>query len=460
LANLGGVRRSPDDVTGLSRAQWRRHATKLRRATPSMRFSHGKLTVWLRGLGPGLVTGAADDDPSGVATYSQAGAQFGYSLLWTVLLTLPFMAAIQLVSGRIGRATGKGVIANARALLPGRLVLPLVLLLLFANTVNVAADLAAMGEALQLVVGGPEHGHALIFGVAGLLAQIFIPYKTYARYLKWLTLALFAYVAAAFMVNVDWRLAAISALIPSRITHDSLLMIVAVLGTTISPYLFIWQAAQEIEEMEAGNEAPLRAPQPGSDRKMRQVGLDTAIGMFLSNAVAFFIVLTTAATLHERGITDIQSSAQAAEALRPLGGDFAFLLFALGIIGTGLLATPVLAGSAAYGFSEFFGWRGSLDKPLQKSKGLYGIIATATLAGVLIDFTPIDPIRMLIWSAVINGLLAPPFMAVMMIISSNPKIMRRYASPPWLKVLGWLATALMSAAAMLLMVSFVSDSFA
>ncbi len=410
---------------------------------------------WLRLLGPGLVTGAADDDPSGVATYSQAGAAFGYGLLWVVLLTTPLMLAVQLVSARIGRVTGAGVIANARLCLSRRAVAGLVILLLIANVANIAADLAAMGEALELALGGGQQDYVLAIGVAGLVAQVLAPYRLYAAFLRWTTLALFGYVAAAFAVDVDWRSAALGAISPTAPwTPQAMMMILAVLGTTISPYLFVWQAAQEIEEMGVRGRAPLRDA-ASARSELRRLRLDTSLGVVLSNIVAFFIILTTAATLHAHGITDIDSSGKAAQALRPLAGDFAFLLFALGIVGTGLLAIPVLAGSAAYAVSEAFGGSFSLEAPFRTAPGFYGIVIVATLGGAALDFTPIEPMRLLIWTALMNGAIAPPFLAAMMIVASNREVMGAQVSPTWLKTLGWTATAAMTLAVLLLAFSMI-----
>src|SRR5215831_217780 len=319
--------------------------------------------VVLRLLGPGLVTGAADDDPSGIATYSQAGAQFGYGLLWTVFLTIPFMIAIQLVSALIGRVTGKGLAANVMEVAPRWLVLALVLLLVSANTFNIAADIAAMAEALSMVIGGLNHEHALIFAAASTLLQVFVPYHRYAPVLKLLTLALFAYVATAFTVDIPWGTALLATVWPKvHVNADYFLMVVAVLGTTISPYLFFWQASQEVEEMHNGKiRRPLRELSRGGVPELDRIKVDTTVGMFFSNIIAFFIILTTASVLNANGVTSISSATEAANALRPLAGDFTFLLFAAGIIGTGLLAIPVLAGSAAYGVAEAFGWQATLE---------------------------------------------------------------------------------------------------
>ena len=412
---------------------------------PVSRPSRG---VVLRLLGPGLVTGAADDDPSGIATYSQAGAQFGYGLLWTVFLTLPFMIAIQLVSALIGRVTGKGLAANVMEIAPRWLVLALVFLLVAANTINIAADIAAMAEALSLVIGGLNHEHALIFASASTLLQVFVPYRRYAPVLKFLTLTLFAYVATAFTVKIPWSTALLATIWPkATINADYFLMVVAVLGTTISPYLFFWQASQEVEEMHKGKvRRPLRELSRGGDPELDRIKIDTTVGMFLSNIIAFFIILTTASVLNAHGVTNINSATQAAEALRPLAGDATFALFALGIIGTGLLAVPVLAGSAAYGVSEVFGWHATLEAKAPDAVGFYSIIAAATAIGFGLGFTGIDAIHMLVWSAVLNGIVAVPIMAMMMVIVANPKLMGRFKARSWLVALGWLGTAIMGVA--------------
>ena len=361
----------------------------------------------LRSLGPGLVTGAADDDPSGIATYSQAGAQFGFGLLWTVFLTTPFMIAIQLVSAYIGRVTGKGLAANVKELAPRWSVLLLVFMLVAANTFNIAADIAAMGEALSLVIGGLNHEHALIFAATSTLLQVFVPYRRYAPFLKFLTFALFAYVATALTVDVPWSKALLEAVWPRpTISTDYLMMVVAVLGTTISPYLFFWQASQEVEEMNQGRVSrPLRELAKGGRLELDRIKIDTTVGMLFSNVIAFFIILTTASVLHANGVTNINSATQAAEALRPLAGNFTFLLFALGIIGTGLLAIPVLAGSAAYGVAEAFGWHATLEAKAPEAAEFYSIIAAATVIGFGLGFTGIDAIHMLVWSAVLTASL-------------------------------------------------------
>lgn len=398
----------------------------------------------VRFLGPGLVTGAADDDPSGIATYSQAGAQFGYGLLWTVVLTWPFMVAVQLISARIGRVTGRGLAANFRDTFPRPVLLGLLAMLLVANIINIAADIAAMGEALQLMIGGGQHGHSILFAIICVVLQVVVPYRRYAPFLKWLTLVLLAYVATIFSVRVPWGQALAATVLPQiSFSFDYLLVVVAVLGTTISPYLFFWQASQEVEDMHNDHHRPLRNLRHGGGRDIDRITIDTTLGMAFSNVVAFFIILTTAVTLHAQGITDIQTSAQAAEALRPLAGDLTFFLFALGIIGTGLLAVPVLAGSAAYGLAEAMGWQASLAAKPSEARGFYAIIVAATMIGVMIDFTPLDPIRLLFWSAVINGIVAAPTIVAMMLVASNRDVMKRFAAPGILRITGWMAAAVM-----------------
>jgi NRAMP (natural resistance-associated macrophage protein)-like metal ion transporter len=407
-----------------------------------------KIRSWLRQLGPGLVTGAADDDPSGIATYSQAGAKFGYELGWTVVLTYPLMVAVQVISARLGRVTGRGLADNIRENFPAPVLYALVIMLLVANTINVAADVAAMGQSLQLVVGGPVHLYAVGFGVVCLALEVYLPYRRYVTYLKWLTLVLFAYVAVALVANVSWS-AVLSGIVRPRVplSSDMLTVIVAVFGTTISPYLFFWQAALEVEEVEANPKAHALKQSPSqAPSQLRRINIDTYVGMGLSNAIALFIIIATAATLHQSGILDIETSAQAAEALRPVAGPLAFLLFSLGIIGTGMLAIPVLAGSAAYAVAETFRWRRGLDRKPREARGFYAIVALATLGGTALTFSPIDPIRALFWSAVINGVISVPVLIVMMLLAGNAKVMGKFVSSPRLKFVGWLATAVMAAA--------------
>jgi|SRR5579864_1120647 len=410
----------------------------------------------LKQLGPGLITGAADDDPSGIASYSQAGAQFGYAMLWSVFFTTPLMIGIQIVSARIGRVTGHGLAANIREHYPRWLLYAVISLLLFANTVNIAADLGAMAAALQLLIGGHSGLYIVAFAMVSLGLQVFIPFPRYAPILKWMTLSLFAYVATVFVVRVPWLDVAWGTLVP-RISHsaDYLLMLVAVFGTTISPYLFFWQASQEVEEQRAADgEEPLLEAPGQAKAHLRRISIDTYIGMSFSNLVAFFIMLTTAVTLNVHGITDIQTSAQAAEALRPIAGEFAFLFFAAGIVGTGMLAVPVLAGSAAYAVSESFRWPIGLGLQLMEARGFYSILIAATSIGVALNFTGIDPVKALIWSAVVNGVISVPIMAVMMLMAARADIMGPFTVRRRLKFLGWLATVVMALAVAAMFLTF------
>jgi NRAMP (natural resistance-associated macrophage protein)-like metal ion transporter len=405
-------------------------------------------TPLLKRLGPGLITGAADDDPSGIATYSQAGAQYGYGLLWSVLLTTPMMVGIQIVSARIGRVTGHGLAANIRDHFPPWLLHGIVALLVVANTINIAADLGAMGNALELLVGGNAKIHIVFFALLSLTLQIFIPFPRYAPILKWLTLSLLGYVGTVLVVSVPWQEATLAALMPRvQFRAEYISTLVAVLGTTISPYLFFWQASQEVEEQRAapGDEPLLAAPVQAHEH-LRRIKFDTWIGMTFSNLIALSIMLTTAATLHANGITQIDTASQAAQALRPIAGNFAFLLFAASIVGTGLLAVPVLAGSAAYAVAESRRWPIGLGLPLMEARGFYGVLSAATLIGVALDFSGVDPIKALIFSAVVNGVIAVPIMAVMMLLAAKPEVMGPFVVKRRLRVLGWLSTAVMAAA--------------
>jgi NRAMP (natural resistance-associated macrophage protein)-like metal ion transporter len=407
-----------------------------------------RVTKILRPLGPGLLTGAADDDPSGIATYAQAGAQLGYTLCWTMFLTTPFMVAIQIVSARVGAVTGRGLAANLRQALPSPLLYGLLVLFALANIFNIAADIAAMGEAVRLLIGGPARFYALAFGVVCLAVQIYVPYRPYARYMKWLTLVLFAYVATAFTIEIPWDRVLLSTFFPSVAwDRDTALLLVAVLGTTISPYLFFWQASLEVEERrikERKKQAPLKNGTASVRERFKPLVIDTWVGMALSNIVGFFIIVTTAATLHGNGDTYIETAADAAEALRPLAGPFTFLLFSLGIIGTGLLAVPALAGSVAYAGAETLGWTNSLGLAPQRARGFYLIIGAATLIGALGALGPINPMTMLVWSAVFNGIVAVPLMIGMMLVISDADIMGKFAASRTLTIFGWLATLLMT----------------
>lgn len=399
-------------------------------------------------LGPGLITGASDDDPSGIATYSQTGAQFGFRLAWVMLFSWPLMCAIQEISARIGRVTGRGIAGNLKQHYPAPLLYGIVALLVVANTINLGADIGAMAAALRLLIGGPMLVYVGLFVLAILLLETFVDYARYVSVLKWLTLSLFAYFAVAFSVHVPWAEVGRDLVIP-RISTDKayLTVIVAILGTTISPYLFFWQAEQEVEEVKERDGAKPLERAPGQARgELTRIRIDTVVGMALSNLVALFIIVTTAATLHAHGVTDIQTSAQAAEALRPVAGRFVFLVFGLGIIGTGMLAVPVLAGSSAYALGEAFGWHVGLARKPERAKAFYATIAAAMIIGGLINFTPIDPIKALFWSAVINGIVAVPVMIMMMLLSSNQSAMGHFRLPRLLKWLGWLSALAMGAA--------------
>jgi NRAMP (natural resistance-associated macrophage protein)-like metal ion transporter len=402
----------------------------------------------LQVLGPGLITGASDDDPSGIATYSQAGAQFGYMLGWTLLFSYPLMVAIQQISAQIGRVTGFGIAGNLRRHYARPLLFGLVGLLLVANTINLGADLGAMGASLRLLIGGPTLLYVIAFGLFSVTLEIFARYSRYVSILKWLSLSLFAYVATVLVVGVSWQ-DVLRGLVP-RFTTDgkTITVIVAILGTTISPYLFFWQANVEVEdEQENPVSKPLNAKPQDAPKELERIRLDTYIGMGFSNLVALFIILSTAATLHAHGVTDIQSSSDAAEALRPIAGKFAFAVFALGIIGTGMLALPVLAGSAAYAVGEVFDWPVGLAREPRRAKAFYATIAGATAVGAALNFTPLDPVKALFWSAVVNGVVAVPIMVLIMLMAANPKIMGQFVLAKPLKMMGWLATLVMAAAA-------------
>jgi NRAMP (natural resistance-associated macrophage protein)-like metal ion transporter len=407
-------------------------------------------------VGPGLVTGASDDDPSGIATYSQAGAQFGYGTLWLTLFSYPLMCAIQEISARIGRVTGVGISANIRKAYPRPVVFAIVAMLLISSVFNLGADLGAMGESAHMLMGGPAWVHLLVMGLISIVLQIFVPYTRYVKYLKFLVLSLMAYVVTAFLVHIDWRSALMATIVPPiKIFHgDYLTMVVAVLGTTISPYLFFWQASQEAEEVQVRpEEKPLNRAPAQAPKQLRRIRIDTYAGMAVSNAVAFFIMLTAAATLHAHGNTAIQTATQAASALEPLAGRFAYALFAAGIIVTGLLAVPVLAGAAAYAVGEAMHWRVGLEvKPARATK-FYITLGVATLVGLALNFVRFDPIRSLFIAAVINGLLAAPVMALMMLMTRNPKIMGKFTLPLYLQVVGWIGTISMFGASAAFLIS-------
>jgi len=404
-------------------------------------------------LGPGLITGVADDDPSGIATYSQAGAQFGLNMLWTMPLAYPLMSAIQIMCAQIGRVTGKGLAANIKAAFPSIVLKGVVLLLLIANTLNIAADVAAMGEVAELVSGIDRHLMTAVFVAVTLLLQIFVPYHRYVFFLKWLTLSLLAYAAVLFTVHVPWAEVALRTVWPRlTLNFSTAAVVLAVFGTTISPYLFFWQASEEVEDMHAKRGASLLRDTSAAPSELRRIQWDTWSGMLYSDLTAYFIILATAVTLNVSGITDIETAAQAASALRPLAGDFAFLLFALGILGVGLIGVPVLAGSAAYALAEAMDWQSGLERKAKDARGFYGVIAVSVLAALLIQYSPISPMKALFWSAVINGVVAVPLMVVIILIASSKTMMGAFTSSRSIVVLGWIGAAIMGLSAVLMLV--------
>ncbi len=407
-------------------------------------------------VGPGLITAVADDDPSGIATYSQAGAQFGLNMLWTMPLTFPLMAAIQSMCALIGRVTGRGLAANIKSAFPPIVLRCVVALLLVANVLNIAADVAAMGEVAELVTGFNRHLMTAFFVIGTLLLQVLVPYHRYVSFLKWLTLSLLGYAAVLFTVHVPWSQVALHTFWP-RFTPNAAAaaVVVGVFGTTISPYLFFWQASEEVEDMQAQKGAvALLRDAAAAPAELRRIRWDTWSGMFYSNLTAYFIILATALTLHVAGITDITTAAQAATALRPVAGNFAFLLFALGILGVGLIGVPVLAGSGAYALSEAMGWKWGLERRATDARGFYGVIAVSVLCGLLIQYSPISPMKALFWSAVINGVVAVPLMAIIILLVSRRSVVGAFTASRPIIVLGWIATAIMGAAAVRM---FVGD---
>lgn len=424
------------------------HTTTRIEEQPASETSRNPVLRLLRILGPGLVTGAADDDPSGIGTYSQVGAQFGYQMGWTVLFSYPLMAAIQEIAARIGSTTGHGIAANLRKHYPRWILDVVVIALLVANVINLGADIAAMGDAAALILPGPMQLWVVVVTVLSVVAEAWLSYARYASILKWVTLALLAYVATVIVAHVNWSEALAGAVVPRLSAGGgAATALVAVLGTTISPYLFFWQSSQEVEELHRRNHKPLCVAPRAAGPELKRIRVDTLVGMAFSNLIALFIVVAVAATLHAHGIRKIDSSVQAAQALAPIAGRFASVLFAAGIVGTGLLALPVLAGSAAYAVSETFRWRLGLDKKPGAARAFYGVIAGAMLLGMLIAFSPINPMKALYWSAVINGVLAAPVMVVMMLIASNGKIMGKLAISWRMRIAGWIATVVMAAAA-------------
>jgi NRAMP (natural resistance-associated macrophage protein)-like metal ion transporter len=400
-------------------------------------------------VGPGLITGVADDDPSGIATYSQAGAQFGLNMLWTIPLTFPMQAAIQSMCARIGRVTGQGLAANIKSAFPAPVVRGVVLLLLVANILNISADVAAMGEVAELVTGFDRHLMTVAFALAILLLQIFVPYHRYVSLLKWLTLSLLAYGAVLFTVHVPWGEVAARTVWPKlTLNAATATVVVGVFGTTISPYLFFWQASEEVEDLQANRtDASLVADPSAAPKELRRIRWDTWSGMFYSDVAAFFIILATAVTLNVAGVKDIQTAAQAATALRPLAGNFAFLLFALGILGVGMIGVPVLAGSAGYALSEAMGWPSGLERKVKDARGFYGVIALSMVLGFALHYSPISPMKALFWSAVINGVVAVPLMVVIVLLVSKKSVMGAFTASRTLIVLGWIGAGVMSIAA-------------
>lgn len=407
-------------------------------------------------LGPGLITGAADDDPSGIATYSQTGAQFGFETLWTLWITFPLMVAVQFASALVGRVTGKGLAANLREFYPRPVVWALVALLFIANTINLAADIGAIGSAVKLLIGGSAIVYAAVASIGALVLLIALPFKQYTRFLKALTLCLFAYAGTVFLVHVPWADVG-RALVWPKLTfsRDYVTAIVAIFGTTISPYLFFWQASSEVEtQRKAKLEHPLKLAPQQADVQLRRMKIDTNFGMLISNTIAFCIMLTAGAVLHSKGIKHIDSAAQAAEALRPVAGHLTFLLFAGGIVGTGLLAIPTLAGSIAYAAAETLRWPMGLDRKYHEATGFYGVVAVATLLGIAINLTPIDPIKALYWSAVLNGVIAVPLMVTIMLMARSRRIMGSFVASTALTVGGWTAALTMAATALALILTW------
>lgn len=404
-------------------------------------------------LGPGLITGCADDDPSGISTYSMAGAAFGYGLLWTALVSFPLMVAVQLMCGRLGMVTGRGLAGVVRRHYPRWVLWGSCALLIVANVVNIAADLGGMGDATRMVTGVTSLVWTPLFALAIVCFLFWSSYRQIARIFKWLTLVLLAYVVTAFLAHVDWRAATWATVTPHLAwSRDYLAVLVGILGTTISPYLFFWQASQEVEEERAhGKTAAQR--KGATDEDLRRLRVDVLTGMFASNFIMYFIILTTAATLHTHGIHQIDTAKQAAEALRPLAGNAAYLLFTLGLIGTGMLGVPVLAGSCAYAIAEAAAWKGSLEKKPGRAKQFYAVLGVSMMVGLAINYAGLDAVKMLFWSAVVNGVLAPPLILLIILLTSNPKVMGERVNGPLLKIGGWIAFAVMAAAAIGLLVT-------
>ena len=405
-------------------------------------------------LGPGLITGAADDDPSGIATYSVSGAGFGYGPLWTALFCFPLMAAVQLMCSRLGMVSGRGLAAVVRRRYSRWVLWGACLLLIVANVINIAADLGGMAEATEMVTGIPSRWMTPAFGIVIVASLIWTSYRTIARIFKWLTLVLFAYVITAFLAHPDWAAVLRATFVPDiQWSSEYLSVLVAILGTSISPYLFFWQAAEEVEEERAEGRDTVAKRRGATDEEVRRARTDVLTGMFFSNFVMYFIILTTAATLHAHGITKIATASQAAEALKPLAGKGAYWLFSLGLIGTGMLGVPVLAGSSAYAISEAMSWRASLESKPRLAPKFYGVLAIAVLLGVALDSVGLDAVKMLFWSAVANGVLAPPLIVLVVLLTTDRTVMGDRVNPPLLKWMGWLAAVVMAAAALAMFVA-------
>jgi NRAMP (natural resistance-associated macrophage protein)-like metal ion transporter len=411
--------------------------------------------AFLEDLGPGLITGAADDDPSGISTYSQAGAAFGYGLLWTALLSFPLMVAVQLMCARLGLVTRRGLASVLRKHYPPWLLWFACILLLVGNTINIAADLSGMAAGAELLTHIKRGWFVPVFAIVILLFLMFGSYALLLKIFKWLTLVLFAYVIAAFLAKPSWAAVAKGTFVPQiSFTKEYLFTFVAIFGTTISPYLFFWQAAQEVEADEALNHDLGDRTRRALERELRSARTDVLAGMVISNIVMYFIILTAGATLHAHGNTNVQTAAEAAKALEPVAGKLAALLFTLGIVGTGLLGVPVLAGSAAYAVAEAAAWRRGMDAQPHQARNFYMVIAASMLIGVALSFSPIDPIRMLLWSAVINGILAPPLIIIVLVICNNSKVMGSFRNGRTLNVFGGIAALIMSGSALALIASW------
>ncbi len=409
-------------------------------------------------LGPGLITGASDDDPSGIGTYSQAGAALGYATLWTAIVTLPLMIVVQHICAKIGMCSGRGLAGVLRRYYSKKILYPAVIGLLIANTINAGADIAAISAAINMFVPIPIAAMVLPISVGIVVLQVWGSYRVILKVFKWLTLSLFAYVIAAFLARPDWFAVAKATFLPQiTFTSEYITTIVAILGTTISPYLFFWEASEEVEEEKSEGRYKLRDRKGATDFEIRKEKIDTVVGMLFCNVVFYFVIVSAGATLHATGQTNIQSATEAAQALRPLAGNFATILFGLGLIGAGLLAIPVLTGSAAYAVSETFGWPSGLDEKPRHAKKFYGVIVASTLIGVAIDFVGINPISALFWTAVINGVVAPPLLVVVMLVANDKRVMGPRTNGPITNIIGWVAALIMFAAAVAMLVSWVVD---